>query len=140
MFGITTIAAQCAPNIGLLQVIVNGPDPGILSSTGDEGESDLDVEWAGAVAPAAQILFVVSQSTMSNPAQVSQGVDLSALYVVDNNLAPVMSNSYGNCEAALGSTGNSFYNVLWQQATAEGITVVVAAGTMDPRDAIPIRQ
>jgi hypothetical protein len=110
------------------QIIVNGPDPGILSSTGDEGESDLDVEWAGAVAPAAQILFVVSQSTMSNPAQVSQGVDLSALYIVDNNLAPVMSNSYGNCEAALGSTGNSFYNALWQQATAQGITVVVAAG------------
>ena len=109
-------------------VTVNGPDPGILASTGDEGESDLDVEWAGAVAPAAQILFVVSQSTMSNPAQVSQGVDLSALYIVDNNLAPVMSNSYGNCEAALGSTGNSFYNALWQQATAQGITVVIAAG------------
>jgi subtilase family serine protease len=129
MFGITTdCTALVAPNTGLLQVIVNGPDPGILSSTGDEGESDLDVEWAGAVAPAAQILFVVSQSTMSNPAQVSQGVDLSALYIVDNNLAPVMSNSYGNCEAALGSTGNSFYNALWQQATAEGITVVIAAG------------
>ena len=110
------------------QIIVNGPDPGILADTGDEGESDLDVEWAGAVAPNAQILFVVSQSTMSNPAQVSQGVDLSALYIVDNNLAPVMSNSYGNCEAALGSTGNSFYNALWQQATAEGITVVIAAG------------
>ena len=90
------------------QIILNGPDPGILADTGDEGESDLDVEWAGAVAPAAQILFVVSQSTMSNPAQVSQGVDLSALYIVDNNLAPVMSNSYGNCGAALGSTGNSF--------------------------------
>src|SRR5208283_2472896 len=101
-------------------VMVNGPDPGLLASSGDEGESDLDVEWAGAVAPAAQILFVVSQSTMSNPAQVSQGVDLSALYIIDNNLAPVMSNSYGNCEAALGSTGNGFYNALWQQATAQG--------------------
>ena len=110
------------------QIIVNGPDPGILADTGDEGESDLDVEWAGAVAPAAQILFVVSQSTMSNPGQVSQGVDLSALYIVDNNLAPVMANTYGNCEAALGSTGNNFYNALWQQATAEGITVVIAAG------------
>jgi subtilase family serine protease len=109
-------------------VTVNGPDPGILSSTGDEGESDLDVEWVGAVAPAAQILFVVSETTMSNPAQVSQGVDLSALYIIDNNLAPVMSNSYGNCETALGSTGNSFYNALWQQAAAQGITVVVAAG------------
>jgi pro-kumamolisin-like protein/Big-like domain-containing protein/subtilase family protein len=124
MFGLPAYTSQMEQNM----IVVNGPDPGILASTGDEGESDLDVEWAGAVAPAAQILFVVSQSTMSNPAQVSQGVDLSALYIVDNNLAPVMSNSYGNCEAALGSTGNSFYNALWQQATAEGITVVIAAG------------
>src|SRR5713101_5766776 len=34
---------------GQLNVILNGPDPGLVS--GDEGESDLDVEWAGAVAP-----------------------------------------------------------------------------------------
>ena len=58
----------------------------------------------------------------------SPGVDLSALYIVDNNLAPVMSESYGECEATLGNAGNTFYNALWQQAAAEGITVVIAAG------------
>jgi subtilase family serine protease len=108
------------------QIILNGPDPGLVP--GDEGESDLDVEWAGAVAPAAQILFVVSQTTDSNPAQVSQGVDLSALYIIDNNLAPVMSESYGTCESALGTSGNQFYSLLWQQAAAQGITVVVSTG------------
>jgi subtilase family serine protease len=123
MFGLDV--SYPANNVTL---ILNGPDPGILDATGDEGESDLDVEWAGAVAPAAQILFVVSQSTMSNPAQVSQGVDLSALYIVDNNIAPVMSNSYGNCEAALGTSGNAFYNALWEQAAAQGMTVAIAAG------------
>jgi subtilase family serine protease len=108
------------------QIILNGPDPGLVP--GDEGESDLDVEWAGAVAPAAQIIFVTSQGTISNPAQVSGGVDLSALYIIDNNLAPVLSESYGLCEASLGTSGNAFYNAMWQQAAAEGITVVVAAG------------
>ena len=31
-------------------------------------------------------------------------------------------------KSGLGTTGNAFFNSLWQQAAAEGITVVVAAG------------
>jgi hypothetical protein len=107
-------------------IILNGPDPGTGSS--DEGESDLDLEWAGAVAPGAQLIFVTTQSTQSNPTQVSNGVDLSALYAVDNNVAPVLSESYGSCEAALGTTGNQFFSTLWQQAAAQGITVSVSSG------------
>jgi subtilase family serine protease len=83
----------------------------------------LDVEWAGAVAPNATIDFVTSEST-----ETSLGVDLSAEYIVDNNLAPILSESYGSCELFLGTTGNEFYNQLWQQASAQGITVLVATG------------
>jgi hypothetical protein len=114
------------------QIIVNGPDPGleppINGQPTDETESDLDVEWAGAVAPAAHIILVTSESTLSNPTQVSTGVDLSALYIIDNNVAPVMSESYGACEASLGTSGNAFYSSMWQQAAAQGITVTVSAG------------
>jgi hypothetical protein len=102
-------------------VILNGPDPGISSS--DEPEAVLDVSWSGGVARNATIDLVASQTTST-----SLGVDLSALYIVDNNLAPVMSESYGDCEATLGNAGNAFYNALWQQAAAEGITVVIASG------------
>lgn len=109
-------------------VIVNGPDPGLQLFTGDEGESDLDVEWAGAVAPNAKILLVTSSTTQSNPSQITPGIDLSALYAVDNNLASVISESYGSCELNLGSAGNLFYNALWEQAAAQGITVVVSTG------------
>ncbi len=104
------------------QIIVNGTDPGIWNS-GEETEADLDVEWSGAVARNATIKFVVSKSTNS-----SDGVDLSAQYIVNHNLAPVMSTSFGLCEAALGSSGNSFLNSLWQQAAAQGITVFVSSG------------
>src|SRR5271156_5564231 len=104
------------------QIIVNGTDPGIWSSD-EETEADLDVEWAGAVERRAAIKFVVSKSTNS-----SDGVDLSAQYIVNHNLAPVMSTSFGLCEASLGSSGNSFLNSLWQQAAAEGITVFVSSG------------
>jgi len=104
------------------QIILNGPDPGVLGGAA-EGEADLDVEWSGAVAKGANLDLVVSQSTES-----TFGGDLSALYIIDNNLAPVMSVSFGSCEAFLGTTGNTFYNSLWEQGAAEGITIIVAAG------------
>jgi subtilase family serine protease len=101
------------------QIIVNGDDPGI---TTDVGEATLDVTWSGAIAPMAKIEFVVSESNFAD------GVDVSAEYIVDNNLAPVMSTSYGSCEADMGPVENAFYNSLWQQAAAQGITSFVAAG------------
>jgi pseudomonalisin len=104
------------------QVIVNGNNPGIVSSN-EEVEATLDTEWAGAVARNATIKFVVSASTSS-----TDGVYLSTQYIVNHNLAPVMSMSFGLCEAALGSSGNSFISNLWQQAAAEGITVLVSSG------------
>jgi hypothetical protein len=128
-------------------IIINGPDPGILApfSPGpatDESESDLDVEWAGAIAPNANILLVVSESTLTNEAQVTDGADLSSLYIVDNNLAPILSDSFGSCEEELGTAGNQFSNALWEQAAAQGITVAVAAGDngsagCDPTSASP---
>jgi len=100
-------------------IIINGDDPG---ETADVAEATLDVTWSGAIAPMAQIDFVVSQSNFA------QGVDISAEYIVDNNLAPIMSTSYGECEADLGPVDSAFYNSLWQQAAAQGITSFVSAG------------
>jgi len=109
-------------NFDATSVVLNGEDPGI-TSIGEEGEADLDVEWSGAAAPGATVKFVVSAST---PA--SAGIDLSALYIVEHNLAGVMSESYGDCEKNLGSAGNAFYNSLWEQAAAQGITVFLSSG------------
>ena len=113
MFGVAT------PK-GTLNIIHDGPDPGIQ---GDEPEADIDTQWSSAVAKGATIDFVVSETT-----EVTLGVDLSAEYIVDNNLAPVMSESYGICELFIGTTGNTYYNLLWQQASAQGITVFISAG------------
>lgn len=95
-----------------LNIIYNGPNPGLGS---DEGEADIDTQWSGAVAKGATIDYVVSEST-----EVTQGTDLSAIYIVNNNLAPVMSYSYGQCERFLGTSGNAFFKNLWQQAAASG--------------------
>src|SRR5271157_223599 len=106
--------------VNKLNIILNGPDPGI---NGDEGEADIDIQWSGAVAPQATIDFVTSQST-----ETTDGVDLSAVYIVDNNVAPVMSESYGQCELGLGTAGNQFHYTLWEQAAAQGISVFVSSG------------
>lgn len=103
-----------------LNIIHNGPSPGV---TDDEAEADIDTQWSGAVAKGATIDYVVSEGT-----EVTQGTDLSAIYIVNNDLAPILSYSYGQCEMFLGTAGNAFYNTLWQQAAAEGITVLLASG------------
>ncbi len=102
-------------------VVLNGPNPGIISQD-EETEADLDVEWSGAIAPNAAINFVVSQSTATD------GIALSAQYAVSNNISPVITLSFGSCEQSNGTSGNQFWNSLWQQAASQGITVLVAAG------------
>ncbi len=98
----------------------NGPNPGV---TDDEAEADIDTQWSGAAAPGATINLVESAST-----ETTDGVDLSSLYIVENNLAPIVSVSYGQCEAGMGSTGVQFYSTLWEQAAAQGMSVLVSTG------------
>lgn len=104
-------------------IILDGPDPGNFLGSGEESEADLDVEWSGAIAPKAKINFVVSGST-----NTTDGADLSAQYIVDNNISPILSMSFGLCEVSLGQAQNAFYNNLWAQAAAQGITVIVSSG------------
>jgi hypothetical protein len=67
------------------------------------------------------------ETGVSKGTNALDGIALSSVYIIDNNLAPVMNMSYGNCEANLG-TGNAYYAILWQQAAAEGISVMVSSG------------
>ena len=107
---------------GSLQIQVNGPDPGLMD--GDEQmEAEIDTQWSMATAPGASVLLVVSPMSAT-----SDGVDLSAQYLVETNAASVLSYSFGACEQDLGSAANTFYNQLWSQAAAQGITVFVATG------------
>ena len=102
-------------------VILAGANPGLVS--GDQDESTLDVEWSGAIAPAATVKFVVGEST-----QTTDGVDLAAQYIVNHATAPVVSTSYGSCEQDMGSTELAFYNALWEQAASQGMSAFVSSG------------
>ena len=96
-------------------ILVKGSaNPGF--SQGDIPEADLDLEWSGAVARKAQIIYVYSTD-----------VDTSVTDAIDNAYAPVISMSYGLCE------GNDLIDLPTEeaqalQANAEGITWFAPAG------------
>ncbi len=108
-------------------VILTGANPGLVP--GDQDEATLDVEWSGAVAPSATVKLVVGDSTAT-----TDGVDLSAQYVVNHATAPVVSSSYGSCEQDMGTAELAFYNGLWEQAASQGMSVFVASGDAGAAD------
>ena len=111
-------------------IVAQGSDPGVTAN-GDAVEATLDVEWAGAIAPKANVKFIIAASTSA-----ADGIDLAAMYAVNHNVAPIIGVSFGSCEADMAAasapsgSGNelTFYNALWQQAAVEGISVFVASG------------
>ena len=110
------------------QVILDGNDPGVDGINNPDGgngasvEAYLDVEWAGAVAPNATIDLVIGADTA-----LENGLYLALEHAVYGNVAPIVSLSFGECEAQLGST-NQFLSSLYEQAAAQGITVLVSTG------------
>jgi len=102
-------------NVPQVILVPDSRDPGI--SNGDLGEADLDLELSGAMAPYATIIFVNSDD-----------VQTSVQYAVDQNLAPVVSMSYGSCEAQTDNSDISMLLTIANQANAQGQTWVAASG------------
>jgi subtilase family serine protease len=113
------------PQIILVPQSVTGQtDPGMVE--GDIDEAYLDVEWAGAVARNATLLYVYSENVLD-----------AFTYVIDQNLAPVLSISYGLCEGGTDGFTQSDANILasiGQQANAGGITIVAPSGDAGAAD------
>jgi uncharacterized protein (TIGR03437 family) len=93
------------------QLMLAGPNPGV--SPPDLVEADLDLEWSGAIAPAATLVYVYSFD-----------IGYSAQFAVDQNVAPVITMSYGGCELA----NTPALRTIAQQANAQGITWVASSG------------
>ena len=98
------------------------PDPGVVADT--DFEATIDAEWAAAAAPDANIVLASCADTTDN-----FGVFIALQGLVDSHTPPtIVSISYGICEAELGAALNRYINVLYQQASAGGMSVYVAAG------------
>lgn len=126
----------------------NAPHMVLLPTTtsarcaGDEGESDLDIEWSGGVAKNATIIFVYAGLSSGDTCANRNGKNVwDALdYAVQNQVAPFISTSYGFCEGGgTGQTGvgSAFANTVrgWaQQANSQGQTIVAATGDSGAAD------
>ncbi len=109
-------AAGLSTNVPQVVLVPGSADPGVI--TDDLAEASLDVEWAGAVARSATIIYVNSKN----------GVFDSLQYAVNQNLAPVLSISYGDCEPNFSTSEVTFLTNLGQQANAQGQTLVTPSG------------
>jgi len=104
-------------------VQVYGADPG-YTTTADLIASEQSIEWAGAVAPGATILYVNTISAIYG----------SLTLAVDNDLAPVIADSYGTCEADLGTSAIIYYSQILEQAASQGITITTPSGEFGATD------
>ena len=100
----------------------NCTNPGVV--VGNDGEAELDVEYAGAAAPGATLELASCRDTST------EFGGLIALNNLVNAGSPpaIVSISYGECEAENGATQNAAYISVYQQAAAEGVSVFVSSG------------
>lgn len=103
-------------------VLVPGTGNDGTTVKGDESESDLDLEWSGAMAPGANVVFVYTGSN------TTYGVYDSASYAVDQKIGNIISLSYSSCETELNATSLAQIDAIFQQATTQGQTVLAASG------------
>jgi subtilase family serine protease len=95
-------------------VMLFGTDPG---TTTDLVEADLDLEWSGAVARNATIIYANSTNVIT-----------SAQNAIDQDLAPVISMSYGLCESMVTPTEIAAIEQLLVMANTENITFLASSG------------
>jgi subtilase family serine protease len=85
-------------------------------------EMTLDVEWAHATAPGANITLVLAKS--NNDADI-----LSATkYAVDNNLGNVISQSFGEDESCMDPNTLAMQHQVFADATRKNITLFASTG------------
>jgi subtilase family serine protease len=100
----------------------NCGNPGDVA--GNDGEAILDAEYASAAAPNATIELASCADTTTFGGLIA----LENLLNESSAPPPVVSISYGECEAYNGAAANATYKNAYQQAAAEGVSVFVSAG------------
>jgi hypothetical protein len=97
------------------------------AASGDLVETDLDLEWSGGVATGASIVLVTSDDVLT-----------SLQYAIQNAIngitVPIISQSYGNCEAGYLTSDLTTIEAELQQANAQGQTLLFPAGDSGAAD------
>jgi subtilase family serine protease len=105
-------------------VVLAGADPGIATgaNVGYASEATLDVDRVIGTAPGAQVDLVISADSTTD-----DGVDIAMAYNINMLLDPVMTLSFGSCEAQNGGAETDYLNSEFEVAAGEGISTFVSA-------------
>lgn len=121
-----------------LGLAANAPSLNLIPGTGgsqvfsgDEAESDLDLEYSGAVAPMATVAFYYVGNSPN------YGVFDALQYVVDSDSAPIISISYGDCEFDIGASAIATLDSIFEQASSQGQSIIAASGDSGSQDCSP---
>lgn len=103
-------------------VVLAGADPG-SSNVADAQEATLDVDRVIGTAPGVQADLVISADTSTQ-----DGIDIAIDYNINTLHDPIMTISFGSCEAANGQKNTVALNAAFQTAMAEGIATFISSG------------
>jgi subtilase family serine protease len=106
-----------------VNIVVDGDPDSANFDPNAKDEEILDIQVAQGLAPGAQLNLYTAADTV-----FQSGVFLAALRAVDDNAVNILSVSYGECEADLGAASNLEIFNAWEQAAAQGITVLASSG------------
>jgi len=97
------------------------------AASGDLDETDLDLEWSGGVATAASVILV-------NSADVNTSLEYAISNSINGITVPIISQSYGTCEANYMSATLTEIEGYLEQANSQGQTVLMPAGDTGAAD------
>jgi subtilase family serine protease len=112
------------------QIYPGCKDPG---QNGDEIEAALDVEWASAAAPDANIELFACPDT-----ETTSGLDTAIVNLLETTPPDIISDSYGLCETVSGHAEVALENFEAEFATVEGVTFFIAQGDTGADECAPV--
>jgi subtilase family serine protease len=104
-------------------VTLYGSDPGFTNAA-DLLVAEQGLEWVNAAAPGATLIYANSINALYG----------SLTLAVDNNLAPIIADGYGQCEAVLQANNLVYYSQILEQAAAQGMTITAPSGQYGATD------
>jgi kumamolisin len=103
-------------------LVEGGASAGFGPGSDGAGETTLDIEQAGGLAPGAEVRVYIG------PATTDSGFIDTFAQAIDENVVDVLSTSWGGPEINSDPALLTAYHALFEQAAAQGMPVIAASG------------
>src|ERR1700675_1627840 len=96
--------------------------PGAIIPENSAGETELDAEFSGMIAPGASIhVFASSQNSDAGELAMFTAI-------LDDNRAKVVNYSWGSCDNQVSSSHQADMDKVFARAVAQGVNILNASG------------